>query len=51
MNKNVVGIILIIGAIVLLAVYAWPKLKPYMSSPAPAVPGAPGGDMGTTMPI
>jgi hypothetical protein len=47
MNKNVVGIILIILAVVLVGLYAWPKLKPYFSTPA-----GPGGPAeGTTMPI
>lgn len=47
MNKNLVGVILIVLAIVLVGFYAWPKLKPYFATPA-APPG--GGDM-TTMPL
>ncbi|MGC8741277.1 MAG: hypothetical protein ACP5QZ_01255 [Candidatus Sumerlaeaceae bacterium] len=46
MNRNVVGIILIIVAAALVGLYAWPKLKPYFSTPA--APAGPGGDM-TTM--
>ena len=49
MNRNVVAIILIIAAAALLGVYAWPKLKPYVSSPEAPPAGAP-GEM-TTMPI
>lgn len=47
MNKNLVGIILIIVAVVLVGLYAWPKLKPYFVTPAPE-PGA--GEM-TTVPL
>jgi hypothetical protein len=46
-NKNVVGIVLIVLAVALLYIYAWPKMKPYLSAPPPAPPGA---EM-TTMPI
>jgi hypothetical protein len=33
MNKNVVGIILIIIALALVWFYGWPKMKPYISPP------------------
>jgi hypothetical protein len=44
MNKNVVGIILIVLAVVLVGLYAWPKLKPYFGTPT-----APAGQEMTTM--
>ena len=34
MNKNVMGIILIVVALALIYFFAWPKMKPYMSPPA-----------------
>ena len=34
MNKNVTGIILIVVALVIIFIYAWPKMKPYISPPA-----------------
>jgi hypothetical protein len=40
MNKNVVGVILIVVALVLVFYYGWPKLKPHLVSPPP------GGVMG-----
>ena len=39
MNRNVVGAILIIAALAIIYFFAWPKLKPYMTTPAPP-PGA-----------
>lgn len=53
MNKNVVGIILIVLAIALVGFYGYPKLKPYLFAPdIPAGEGMPtmGGE-GTTVPI
>jgi hypothetical protein len=47
MNKNVVGIVLIVLAIVIGYIYAWPKMQPYFSSPPPPKPG----DQVTTMPM
>ena len=46
MNRNVVGIILIVIAIIAVAFFAWPRLKPYFSTPT-----APGGanDMTTAV--
>jgi hypothetical protein len=35
MNRNVVGAILIVLALALIYFFAWPKLKPYVSTPAP----------------
>ena len=46
MNKNVMGIVFIIVAAALLAFYAWPKMKPYVSAPATG----PGTEM-TTAPL
>ncbi len=34
MNKNVVGVILIVLALVIGYLYAWPKMKNYVSPPA-----------------
>ena len=34
MNKNVMGIILIVVALALIYFFAWPKMKPYVSPPA-----------------
>ena len=44
MNKNIVGIVLIIVAAALVYFFAWPKLQPYMNT---------GGDAGemTTSPV
>lgn len=38
MNKNVMGIVFIILAAALLAFYAWPKMKPYVSAPPAGEP-------------
>lgn len=48
MNRNVVAVILILAAVVLIGVYAWPKLKPYLGGPE-GEPGVP-GEM-TTVPL
>ena len=34
MNKNVMGIILIVVALALIYFFAWPRMKPYISPPA-----------------
>jgi hypothetical protein len=51
MNKNVVGVILIVAAGALFFLYGWPKIKPYLASDAPpaASPGTVDGI--TTMPM
>ncbi|MBX7246899.1 MAG: hypothetical protein K1X53_15490 [Candidatus Sumerlaeaceae bacterium] len=51
MNKNVVGVILIVLALALVGLYGWPKLKPYVTSPVAPAPGAGAADGMTTMPI
>ncbi len=43
MNKNATGIILIVVALVIIFIYAWPKMKPYVNQPA-----APAGTEMTT---
>jgi 4-hydroxybenzoate polyprenyltransferase len=43
MNKNVVGVILIVLALVIGYIYAWPKMKNYISPPA-----APASEPGMT---
>ncbi|MGI8907444.1 MAG: hypothetical protein ACR2IE_13245 [Candidatus Sumerlaeaceae bacterium] len=40
MNRNVVGAVLIIAALALIYFFAWPRLKPYITTPAPAPGGA-----------
>jgi hypothetical protein len=46
MNRNVVGAILIVAALALIYFFAWPRMKPYLSTPAPP-PGAAGQTTGT----
>lgn len=43
MNKNIVGIVLIVLALLAVYLYGWPKIQPYLQSPPPeTVPqGAP----------
>ncbi len=50
MNKNVVGIILIVLALVLGYFYGWPKLQPYLNQPEVGPAGAP-GETTSTAPI
>lgn len=49
MNKNIVGIILIVLALLAVYFYGWPKIQPYLNTggdvetmPADGMPGAPG---------
>lgn len=50
MNKNVVGVILIVVALVLVFFYGWPKLKPYLVSPPPPPAGGVMGPDGAPAP-
>lgn len=47
MNKNVVGVVLIVIAIAAFGFYGWPRLKPYVTSP-PAQPAEAGAGAGAT---
>jgi hypothetical protein len=36
MNKNTIGVLIILVALGLFGFYGWPRIKPYISDPAPA---------------
>lgn len=42
MNRGVVAGVLIVAALALVYFFAWPKLKPYVTSPAAPAAGKPG---------
>lgn len=51
MNKNIVGIILIVLALAAVYFYGYPKIKPYIESPPPENPTTPAPGQPAPVPV